>query len=75
MFSVALNIVLAPNMTQNANTGRRTQTLLISSLINNVVNVFNNVMYKKNHDIWGCFSYKNIENPREILSLICTEMA
>ena len=31
MFSVAPNIVLAPNMTQNANTGRRTQTLLISS--------------------------------------------
>ena len=30
MFSVAPNIVLAPNMTQNANTEHRTQTLLIS---------------------------------------------
>ena len=29
---MAPNIVLAPNMTQNANTGRKTQTLLISSL-------------------------------------------
>ena len=32
MFSVAPNIVLAPNMTQNANTEHRTQTLLISGL-------------------------------------------
>ena len=32
MLSVAPNIVFAPNMTQNANTGRKTQTLLISAL-------------------------------------------
>ena len=32
MFSVAPNILLAPNMTQNANTEHRTQTLLISGL-------------------------------------------
>ena len=32
MFSVAPNIVLVPNMTQNANTGRKTQTQLLSDL-------------------------------------------
>ena len=32
MLPVVPNIVFAPNMTQNANTGRKTQTLLISAL-------------------------------------------
>ena len=34
MLSVAPNIVFAPNITQNAITGRKTQTLLISALKN-----------------------------------------
>ena len=33
MFSVAPNILLVPNMTQNANTERRTQTLLITGFV------------------------------------------
>ena len=33
MLSMAPNIVFAPNITQNANRGRKTQTLLISALL------------------------------------------
>ena len=47
MFSVVPNIVLVPNMTQNANTERRTQTLLIS------VHDFYNFRFSRQIDING----------------------